>query len=120
MCRSLYSSRPSAAASPCCSHSWCSCRFAGVKPRPRYVLAATAAALWLEPVFQALLFGQVNLALACLVLWDFQSLQGMLARRPQPSPSSSPPAASGSYRTQAIWTFNYRSDSSRWPPLTRW
>jgi hypothetical protein len=32
--------------------------------------AATAPALWLEPVFQTLLFGQVNLALACLILWD--------------------------------------------------
>ncbi|WP_436317948.1 glycosyltransferase 87 family protein [Streptomyces albus] len=34
------------------------------------VLALTACALWLEPVFQTLLFGQINLALACLVLWD--------------------------------------------------
>ena len=32
--------------------------------------AGTALALWLEPVFQTLIFGQVNLALACLVLWD--------------------------------------------------
>ncbi|MEU1329996.1 glycosyltransferase 87 family protein [Streptomyces sp. NPDC005865] len=31
---------------------------------------ATALALWLEPVFQTVLFGQINLALACLVLWD--------------------------------------------------
>ncbi|MFF7748534.1 glycosyltransferase 87 family protein [Streptomyces sp. NPDC007971] len=31
---------------------------------------ATALALWLEPVFQTLLFGQINLAIACLVLWD--------------------------------------------------
>jgi alpha-1,2-mannosyltransferase len=31
---------------------------------------ATALALWLEPVFQTLLFGQINLAVTCLVLWD--------------------------------------------------
>ncbi|WP_373313488.1 glycosyltransferase 87 family protein [Streptomyces capitiformicae] len=34
------------------------------------LLTATALALWLEPVFQTVLFGQINLALACLVLWD--------------------------------------------------
>ncbi|WP_345945421.1 glycosyltransferase 87 family protein [Streptomyces albus] len=34
------------------------------------VLALTALALWLEPVFQTLVFGQINLALACVVLWD--------------------------------------------------
>ena len=34
------------------------------------LLAATAAALWLEPVFQTIVFGQINLLLACLVLWD--------------------------------------------------
>lgn len=32
--------------------------------------ATTAVALWLEPVLQTLLFGQINLALVCLVLWD--------------------------------------------------
>ncbi|NLU70984.1 DUF2029 domain-containing protein [Streptomyces sp. HNM0574] len=31
---------------------------------------ATALGLWLEPVFQTLVFGQINLLLACLVLWD--------------------------------------------------
>jgi alpha-1,2-mannosyltransferase len=31
---------------------------------------ATALAVWLEPVFQTLLFGQINLAVTCLVLWD--------------------------------------------------
>ncbi|MFF2526892.1 glycosyltransferase 87 family protein [Streptomyces liangshanensis] len=31
---------------------------------------AAGLALWLEPVFQTVLFGQINLALACLVLWD--------------------------------------------------
>lgn len=38
--------------------------------RPAALCAATALAVWLEPVFQTLIFGQVNLALACLVLWD--------------------------------------------------
>lgn len=49
-----------------------------VRPAPyvlRYVLpialpVAAGLALWLEPVFQTVLFGQINLALACLVLWD--------------------------------------------------
>ncbi|MET9320318.1 glycosyltransferase family 87 protein [Streptomyces sp. NPDC003038] len=47
-----------------------SCRLAGLRARPRPVLAATIAGLWLEPLFQAPLPGQINLALACLVLWD--------------------------------------------------
>ncbi|MFE4870201.1 glycosyltransferase 87 family protein [Streptomyces sp. NPDC056682] len=57
-----------------------SCRFAGLKPRLAYVLAATAAGIWLEPVFQTLLFGQVNLALACLVLWDLSRPTGAVGR----------------------------------------
>ncbi|MGK5631249.1 glycosyltransferase 87 family protein [Streptomyces sp. URMC 123] len=40
------------------------------------VMAGTALALWLEPVFQTLLFGQINLALACLVLWDLTRPDG--------------------------------------------
>ncbi|MEU5536777.1 glycosyltransferase 87 family protein [Streptomyces sp. NPDC020362] len=41
------------------------------RPLPLPLLCtATALALWLEPVFQTLLFGQINLAIACLVLWD--------------------------------------------------
>ncbi|MFK4223927.1 glycosyltransferase 87 family protein [Streptomyces sp. NPDC019890] len=47
-----------------------SCRFAGLPARQPLVLAAVAVGLWLEPVFQTLLFGQINLALVCLVLWD--------------------------------------------------
>lgn len=47
-----------------------SARLAGRTPAPAVVCAATALALWLEPVFQTLLFGQVNLAVACLTLWD--------------------------------------------------
>lgn len=47
-----------------------SCRFAGLPARTPLVLAAVAAGLWLEPVFQTVLFGQINLALVCLLLWD--------------------------------------------------
>ncbi|MET9515423.1 glycosyltransferase 87 family protein [Streptomyces sp. NPDC002994] len=47
-----------------------SCRFARLPAKPAIVLAATAVGLWLEPVFQTILFGQINLVLACLVLWD--------------------------------------------------
>ncbi|MEV5607925.1 glycosyltransferase 87 family protein [Streptomyces sp. NPDC052225] len=47
-----------------------SCRLAGLRPSRATVRALTAGALWLEPVFQTALFGQVNLALACLILWD--------------------------------------------------
>ncbi|WP_070020478.1 glycosyltransferase 87 family protein [Streptomyces nanshensis] len=43
---------------------------------PALLLAATAAALWLEPVFQTVLFGQINLLLVCLVLWDLQRPDG--------------------------------------------
>ncbi|MDF3146140.1 glycosyltransferase 87 family protein, partial [Streptomyces sp. T21Q-yed] len=45
-------------------------------PRRTALCAATAAALWLEPVFQTLLFGQINLALACLILWDLTRPSG--------------------------------------------
>lgn len=47
-----------------------SCRLAGLRTRPGAVLAATVAGLWLEPLFQDPLSGQINLALACAVLWD--------------------------------------------------
>ncbi|MFJ8312396.1 MULTISPECIES: glycosyltransferase 87 family protein [unclassified Streptomyces] len=57
-----------------------SCRFAGMKPPLAYVLAATAAGLWLEPVFQTLLFGQINLALGCLVLWDLSRPAGAVGK----------------------------------------
>ncbi|WP_018540327.1 glycosyltransferase 87 family protein [Streptomyces sp. MspMP-M5] len=50
-----------------------SCKAAGLR-RAAYsaplLLTTTALGLWLEPVFQTLVFGQINLALACLVLWD--------------------------------------------------
>ncbi|MET8825863.1 glycosyltransferase 87 family protein [Streptomyces sp. NPDC004610] len=42
--------------------------------------AGTALALWLEPVFQTLLFGQINLALVCLVLWDLTRAPGARGR----------------------------------------
>ena len=57
-----------------------SCRFAGLRPRLAHVLVATAAALWLEPVFQTLLFGQINLALACLALWDLSRPAGAFGK----------------------------------------
>ena len=48
-----------------------SARLAGLPTiRLPALCTATALALWLEPVFQTLLFGQINLALTCLVLWD--------------------------------------------------
>ncbi|MFH9676558.1 glycosyltransferase 87 family protein [Streptomyces sp. NPDC017405] len=47
-----------------------SARLAQRTPAPALVCAGTALALWLEPVFQTLLFGQINLAVACLTLWD--------------------------------------------------
>ncbi|MFD7662964.1 glycosyltransferase 87 family protein [Streptomyces sp. NPDC059788] len=40
------------------------------------VLAATALAIWCEPVFQTLVFGQINIALTCLVLWDLARPDG--------------------------------------------
>lgn len=53
-----------------------SCRAAGLRPGPGAVCAGTGGALWLEPVFQTIVFGQINLALACLVLWDLNRPAG--------------------------------------------
>ncbi|MGV9884625.1 glycosyltransferase 87 family protein [Streptomyces sp. NPDC003006] len=55
-----------------------SCRLTDLRPRPRlrHLCTATALALWLEPVFQTIVFGQINLALACLVLWDLTRPKG--------------------------------------------
>ncbi|WP_428985850.1 glycosyltransferase 87 family protein [Streptomyces pyxinicus] len=47
-----------------------SARLAGRTIALPALCTATALALWLEPVFQTLLFGQINLAVTCLVLWD--------------------------------------------------
>ncbi|MEU9333905.1 glycosyltransferase 87 family protein [Streptomyces sp. NPDC048290] len=58
-----------------------SARLAGRTRLPRPVVCACAAlALWLEPVFQTLLFGQINLALVCLVLWDLTRAPGARGR----------------------------------------
>ncbi|MBC9716511.1 DUF2029 domain-containing protein [Streptomyces sp. TRM66268-LWL] len=57
-----------------------SARFARL-PLPRPLLyVAVAVGLWLEPVFQTLLFGQINLALICLVLWDLQRPSNALGK----------------------------------------
>ncbi|QKW28117.1 DUF2029 domain-containing protein [Streptomyces seoulensis] len=57
-----------------------SARLAGRPAGPRPVCAATALALWLEPVFQTFGYGQINLALACLVLWDLTRPPGARGR----------------------------------------
>ncbi|MGI5436101.1 glycosyltransferase 87 family protein [Streptomyces shenzhenensis] len=57
-----------------------SARLAGRTARPPLVCVATALALWLEPVFQTVLFGQINLALVCLVLWDLTRPAGARAK----------------------------------------
>ncbi len=57
-----------------------SCGLAGLAARTPLLCAATALALWLEPVFQTVLFGQINLALACLVLWDLTRPPGALGK----------------------------------------
>lgn len=44
--------------------------------RRALLLSATAVGLWLEPVFQTLVYGQINLLLACLVLWDLTRPDG--------------------------------------------
>ncbi|MDJ0347582.1 glycosyltransferase 87 family protein [Streptomyces sp. H10-C2] len=43
---------------------------------PAALLAVLAGALWLEPVFQTFVYGQINLALAVLVLWDLSRPDG--------------------------------------------
>jgi alpha-1,2-mannosyltransferase len=57
-----------------------SARLAGRTAPLPLLCAATGLVLWLEPVFQTLLFGQVNLAIACLVLWDLTRPPGARAR----------------------------------------
>ncbi|MEU6809043.1 glycosyltransferase 87 family protein [Streptomyces sp. NPDC046831] len=57
-----------------------STRLAGRPAGLPAVCAATALALWLEPVFQTFVYGQVNLAVACLVLWDLTRPPGARAR----------------------------------------
>lgn len=59
-----------------------SCRLSGLRARPDAVLAATVAGLWLEPMFQTPLSGQIALALslACPVLWDLHRPRGALGK----------------------------------------
>ncbi|MEW2413362.1 glycosyltransferase 87 family protein [Streptomyces sp. NPDC046866] len=57
-----------------------SCRLAGLRARPVPVLAATIAGLWAEPLFQSLLPGQINLALACLAVWDLARPRAALGK----------------------------------------
>lgn len=47
-----------------------SARLAGCRAGLPLLCTATALAVWLEPVFQTFVFGQINLAIICLVLWD--------------------------------------------------
>ncbi|MFJ1644832.1 glycosyltransferase 87 family protein [Streptomyces sp. NPDC088258] len=42
--------------------------------------AAVAGGLWLEPVLRTMLFGQISLALACLVLWDLSRPEHALGK----------------------------------------
>ncbi|AUG77476.1 transferase [Kitasatospora sp. MMS16-BH015] len=44
--------------------------------RPVGVVLVTGLGVWLEPVFTTLRYGQINLALACLVLWDLTRSDG--------------------------------------------
>jgi alpha-1,2-mannosyltransferase len=50
-----------------------SCRLVGVDPRsrPNVALVVAAVAMWSEPVFTTFRYGQINLAVLALVLWDF-------------------------------------------------
>ncbi|MEV3855985.1 glycosyltransferase 87 family protein [Streptomyces sp. NPDC050095] len=57
-----------------------SCRLAGLRPTRATLCLLAGGALWLEPVFQTVLFGQVNLALACLILWDLTRPEGARAK----------------------------------------
>ncbi|MFG2844883.1 glycosyltransferase 87 family protein [Kitasatospora sp. NPDC048296] len=44
--------------------------------RPVGVVLVTGIGVWLEPVFTTLRYGQINLALACLILWDLTRSDG--------------------------------------------
>ncbi|MEU6552993.1 glycosyltransferase 87 family protein [Streptomyces sp. NPDC046915] len=57
-----------------------SARLAGRTLSPPALRTATALALWLEPVFQTLVFGQINLAIICLTLWDLTRPAGARAK----------------------------------------
>ncbi|MET8942395.1 glycosyltransferase 87 family protein [Streptomyces sp. NPDC004542] len=57
-----------------------SARLAGRTLSPAALRSATALALWLEPVFQTVVFGQINLAIVCLSLWDLTRPAGARAK----------------------------------------
>ncbi|MFJ5153167.1 glycosyltransferase 87 family protein [Streptomyces sp. NPDC088353] len=57
-----------------------SARLAGRRAGLPAVCAATASAVWLEPVFQTFVYGQINLAIVCLVLWDLTRPPGARGR----------------------------------------
>ncbi|MFD6238833.1 glycosyltransferase 87 family protein [Streptomyces diastaticus] len=57
-----------------------SCRLAARPTRAPFLLLAVAVGIWLEPVFQTLLFGQINLAIVCLVVWDLTRPAGALGK----------------------------------------
>ncbi|MGW4646072.1 glycosyltransferase 87 family protein [Kitasatospora sp. NPDC004289] len=44
--------------------------------RPVGVVLVAGLGVWLEPVFTTLRYGQINLALACLILWDLTRPDG--------------------------------------------
>lgn len=57
-----------------------SCKLTGwprtPRKRPTAVVLTVALGLWLEPVFQTMYFGQVNLLLAVAVMWDLSRPDG--------------------------------------------
>ncbi|MFE2346086.1 glycosyltransferase 87 family protein [Kitasatospora cineracea] len=48
----------------------------GARYRRAAVLLATGLGVWLEPVYTTLQYGQVNLGITCLVLWDMTRHDG--------------------------------------------
>ncbi|MGX4691388.1 glycosyltransferase 87 family protein [Streptomyces sp. JNUCC 63] len=57
-----------------------SARLAGRRAGLPLVCTGTALAVWLEPVFQTFVYGQINLAITCLVLWDLTRPPGARGR----------------------------------------
>ncbi|MFF8657887.1 glycosyltransferase 87 family protein [Streptomyces huasconensis] len=80
-----------------------SCRLTGLRLRAPHLCAATALALWLEPVFQTIVFGQINLALACLILWDLTRTQPRTRRRYTPGKGFAVGVAAGIKLTPAVF-----------------
>ncbi|MEU5579533.1 glycosyltransferase 87 family protein [Streptomyces huasconensis] len=80
-----------------------SCRLTGLRLRAPHLCAATALALWLEPVFQTIVFGQINLALACLILWDLTRTQPRTGWRNTPGKGFAVGVAAGIKLTPAVF-----------------